>query len=801
MEDNRDALPSQIRVRQFIAARVCEIATLTTHIASAQDPRSQMGFSFQHVPKHMRRRAVSHNPKRLPTRLMDDHMRQVNKGTGSLVKNKKKSRFHRSRPETNVLEYNYRQLRTPNKPKWLESHVWHAKRFFMIPLWGMMLPRAPTTKAFKSLYVAAKRNAIMQDLSYLRCLVLTGGSKGHVLAGISKLITADYNISGVTSGELSSGREIVGVVTSSEVEPQKRYLGSIRYQLITPDLPEGKFKLILWHHPTLQSELIDELCSAYELKNDDAQVIGMEHDLNHDEKKFLWKLANAHCWSNEETGITMKDMSEFYNRIRLSGPKSVPILKEIFKIGNLPNAQLQSKSDQERIWNSLETIASMPNNSAIVLDVVDPRLQLPKVRKAVQAPDTMGEGRPVPPTSSMGSDSLWSEEALRNMLRMKIPDKEVSEKRRENLIPGTSIAEGMTPNVVSLGLVFRTDQAAGTTGVDIIVPVGWMMPVWIALSFCAVRPYGLEFNEYLTFETESFKGFTSSTYFPPDITHFPVSNASHHDEKKKKYFMYSPSKRENLIKLGCAFPFSVDWQRFLKFSFKLNEADVDVRVIRETQDLQKLAEYLLSKQKGKNISDLDVDDTQLVPVRLDLLNGCVSEGGCICLPTEKDLEIRRNANWKPTDHIHQEVLVDVNETKRQDLRNAHQKKLACLGKKRKKARRASRVVDESEKESFDSRINELDSKAEVEAYNTQMANLWIDDDVEKVLAKQTREVIGFVTYSHYSYRSGQFAAFGYITLRQLKKLTFLKQHMLVLVRDWSSALEYRWAKMSACIPM
>jgi len=310
----------------------------------------------------------------------------------------------------------------------------------MIPIWGMMVARAPTAKAFKSLYIASNQSAIMQDLSYLRCLMLIGDSRADILSGISKLVTEDYNVSGISNGELSSGREIVGVATSTDTG---NYLGSIRYQLVTPKSQDEKFKLIIWYHPVMENELILELSSAYDLEQQDencTNVEGMEHDLNHDEKKFLWKLVSCREWANDQTGVVMKDMSEYYNRIRLTGPKSLAILKQIFQIGSHPSSRPEHRLCQEQFWNNLESITSMPDNMMIVLDVVDPRLQRPQVRKAVKVADkgkTDSRDLLSPPTSSMGSDSLWSEGTVRQQLREKMPDKQVSEKRSQNLIPGT----------------------------------------------------------------------------------------------------------------------------------------------------------------------------------------------------------------------------------------------------------------------------------------------------------------------------------------------------------------------------
>jgi hypothetical protein len=73
----------------------------------------------------MRRRAVSHNLKRLPKRLQSVHRSQVEKSGGPVKKPKRPSRKYR-RSKSNLLEgYNRRQ----RKFKSLETHIWHSKRW------------------------------------------------------------------------------------------------------------------------------------------------------------------------------------------------------------------------------------------------------------------------------------------------------------------------------------------------------------------------------------------------------------------------------------------------------------------------------------------------------------------------------------------------------------------------------------------------------------------------------------------------------------------------------------------------
>ena len=115
----------------------------------------------------MRRRAVSHNPKRLPRfghffssfvnlhvvllsrRLRGAHISQRAKsGTEGEKGLRRPSRRFRRRPSNLLAEYNRRQ----RSVTWLETHIWHAKRFHMTRAWGHALPVTPTDKCWRQTF-------------------------------------------------------------------------------------------------------------------------------------------------------------------------------------------------------------------------------------------------------------------------------------------------------------------------------------------------------------------------------------------------------------------------------------------------------------------------------------------------------------------------------------------------------------------------------------------------------------------------------------------------------------------------
>lgn len=78
--------------------------------------------------------------------------------SGLPTKGKRPSRKYRRKPSNLLMEYNRRQLTT----MWLETHIWHAKRFHMTELWGYKLPNYPNDKSFRACYRATAKHCLIQ---------------------------------------------------------------------------------------------------------------------------------------------------------------------------------------------------------------------------------------------------------------------------------------------------------------------------------------------------------------------------------------------------------------------------------------------------------------------------------------------------------------------------------------------------------------------------------------------------------------------------------------------------------------
>ncbi|VDK18718.1 unnamed protein product [Anisakis simplex] len=118
--------------------------------------------ALQRLPRHMRRRAMSYNIKRFPR-----NQRRFAASAVKASKHRKKapSRFWRRRPRNLLLNY----IRRQRKHIWLETHVWHAKRFYMCDKWGYRLALRSYQRAYRATYRDAMRHCTIRDTSFIRC--------------------------------------------------------------------------------------------------------------------------------------------------------------------------------------------------------------------------------------------------------------------------------------------------------------------------------------------------------------------------------------------------------------------------------------------------------------------------------------------------------------------------------------------------------------------------------------------------------------------------------------------------------
>ncbi|XP_029927547.1 ribonucleases P/MRP protein subunit POP1 isoform X2 [Myripristis murdjan] len=430
-------MPKYITGIAFARARAAEVSAML----KAVNKTTGSCHVFGALPKHMRRRAMSHNTKRLPCRLRDvaNRMREKSLKAGQKKKKeqaKNKSRKARRRHGNLLLEFNRRQ----RKNMWLETHIWHAKRFHMLKKWGYCLGDRPTYKCYRPCYRAMSSHCLLQDLSYYCCIELQG-EEDKLLASLSQLTSKDAGSTFAAALSLSGRRQGSAVVYRAGQYPSQP-LGPVTF-LWRPRTPGSAHRqLWIWAHPTLKQDLLPELqsvCQCCEAVIPPvAPVITPagfvaptpEPELNPEKtpeakqtpgtkrkrsckdavgppaKKIVGDGTRSPTtpvtWKSSSTGIVINDLTLEIVRYRLIGPQSHSVLTETLEAAT--DCHAISKSQPSSLWwpehckdeskmalhrqqadvfHTLKGIYStgeVLSGTVLGLTVDDPRLTLPKTK-------------------------------------------------------------------------------------------------------------------------------------------------------------------------------------------------------------------------------------------------------------------------------------------------------------------------------------------------------------------------------------------------------------------------------------
>lgn len=155
-------MPSFINIDQFAEARSHELSHFTKNMKTKLSSK----LAHQMLPKHMRRRAMAHNHYQIPVRIRLQALKDLSGSEKPGELKRSKCRRHRRKLRYLLHLYEIRQRRH----RWMETHVWHAKRFKMINMhWngGCRVPLNCNDKSTRCIYkLCQKESACIADLSY-----------------------------------------------------------------------------------------------------------------------------------------------------------------------------------------------------------------------------------------------------------------------------------------------------------------------------------------------------------------------------------------------------------------------------------------------------------------------------------------------------------------------------------------------------------------------------------------------------------------------------------------------------------
>ncbi|XP_066235296.1 ribonucleases P/MRP protein subunit POP1 isoform X1 [Saccopteryx leptura] len=616
-------LPKYITASTFAQARAAEISAMLKAVTQ----KSSNSLVFQTLPRHMRRRAMSHNVKRLPRRLQEVAQKEAEKAEHQ-KKEHSKNKCHKARRcHTNrILEFNRRQ----KKNIWLETHIWHAKRFHMVKKWGYCLGERPTVKSHRACYRAMTNRCLLQDLSYYCCLELKGKEE-EILKALSPMCSIDtgltfaavHCLSGKRQGSImlyranTYPREMLGPVTF--IWKSERSLGDT----------SGSRQLWIWLHPTLKQDILEEIkavCQCVEPAKSTLCIpdppltpsqeksqtklpeekIGKKRKRKDDGenakpiKKFIGDgtrdAQRPSSWISSATGITISDLTMEINRFRLIGPLSHSILTEALKAASVHTEEVDAEKTPHHWWSEackspdsvslhhrqnaifellggITSPAEVPAGTILGLTVGDPRINLPQKRSSVLPnPEKCQDNEKVRQLLLEGvpvecaHSFIWNQAICKSVTENKISDQDLNRKRSELLVPGSQLVLGPRESKIPLLLI---QQPGKVTGDD---RRGWgsgwdvLLPKGWAMAFWIPFIYrGARVGGLK--EAIVHSQYKRSPYIPGDFPDCPAGILCAEEQAKmllEKYKRRPPAKRPNYVKLGSLAPFRYPWEQLTR---------------------------------------------------------------------------------------------------------------------------------------------------------------------------------------------------------------------------------------------
>ncbi|GAA5844126.1 hypothetical protein JCM11251_001826 [Rhodosporidiobolus azoricus] len=555
-------LPPTIEVEKFAQARAFEISAMHRAMKAAKEAGTQR--AFQSLPRHLRRRAASHNIRRLPLRLRQRALAEVPKDA---AKPKRVSRKmlgkHRLRKKPGMKAQMF--LHRQQKNIWLETHVWHAKRMHMTEMWGHRLAEKPTAKAFRSSYRASQHGAVVHDASYYQYFELEGP-----FCDLVKVLEAvcDPAAPLPSSKRFSTGaREYTTDVYDATAKYPHGLLGPVTFiweplhstssscafgsaaSTSTAQSPSSSRKLLIRAHPALASSAAQSFSSA------------------------LLSLSIIHS-------VSLKKHDRAFLTFEITGKRATEVVKKCMKV--VKGTDHVTKSAW-RALNVQEGPAGVPQGMVFGLEVYDPRLSFPPT---LDPSDTDLSSTPseslLPKPQVAHVPKFWSSEARARIARPSFKKQELDARRSQNLLPGTRLDPLAQDDRIPILLAQRTLSSSPSTtssptssaapsrhdashdsslyGWTLTVPSGWGMPFFSSLAFSTPRVGGLRERSQQHYES-------GAALFPQDYVGSPAFDeweTRRQDGEKGYWQRRPPAKRPSYHKLGTQWPWRVEMNSVLK---------------------------------------------------------------------------------------------------------------------------------------------------------------------------------------------------------------------------------------------
>ncbi|KID72514.1 Ribonucleases P/MRP protein subunit POP1 [Metarhizium brunneum] len=504
----------------FVAAREFEIRSLEQSMATSQAVSSTR--AFQQVPRGLRRRTASHNPKRVPRRLRARARREMEDDNTPLVESRKRKpkttrariraesakrqgvlaarkrkrllkkeksaqsegkslateaeRLARRQPKPKIRR---NQLNSPPTPParfrkrqinktWLPTHKWHAKRAHMTdpknPLWRFAIPLTPTEKIYRPTHRAqGERGTMVWDMSYMSTIGVYGSPDGieKTLKSVGVMQESCWNDKGT--------KWRMGL---------KAWSGCISRP---------------------QDGLNRVMCPATIIWN--PEPVAAENAANGSQAKrqlyirvnpaaFLEVFAELVRLSKMKgSGVFVEDLRFEIGSIELTGPASTEALLSTMTPYSTEERPKNKHASLFRSLKGLTNPASLPANSVLGFSIQDPRLRHPP-RKMEFSDDSEAECKLLEILADWpAEEQLEPYKLFDRTSRFQatcLPSQKTINRRRGAISPGSFLKPGqIDPPIPVILLASRSPTSTQAQGTWVVLmPWKCVLPLWYSMVHC-----------------------------------------------------------------------------------------------------------------------------------------------------------------------------------------------------------------------------------------------------------------------------------------------------------------------------
>ncbi|RUS21833.1 NUC188 domain-containing protein [Endogone sp. FLAS-F59071] len=732
-------VPRTVDVVNFAEARAFEINAMHSAIKTASFALNQL--SFQSLPRGLRRRAASHNVKRLPVRLREQAKKEVH----------------------TLMSSNVSQAEHPNE------------------------------KSIRASYRASSHLSIIHDASYMGCVEL--GGPEEALVRMLNMVT-DPTMPSIGSARYTKGNRQCQTFLYEYLTYPVKLVCPITAFWRPHDREvdhENKRVIWIWVHPSAFKEALAILRQA-------VAKVGMVDELSVQDRRG--QLLTFELTGPRSTALlqaVFDSVSEWDQQQQTTLRPNIEAHKVALETkaeirgvdGSGASALIVITTARDCAWTDClrptTAVRTFPNIYNIgpcpvtTFDIFPPRTNtVPQAaqrklsRVLAQWPE------------NVANCDIWDEHNL-------VPGTKLVPTPADTLVPLLLIQRG-TANSPTTSPTRSSSSSEYLGGWTLILPASWGMAFWKSFIFAGARVGGLRERYYMHFES----GVSCFPYDFPGTKGYQLWKEKKKVEEEREWAKKPPAKRVNFKKLGVKNPFDANFERLIEYEARIekdqrmvegkmkakaeavtgdkmevdlaNDGTSNMDVVFDNEPTRphprywlmqspKLVSALFNSAASFSLEDASKAVTAEVKkyykARKTLVTAHSNDVDITKALVRVRVSLLRRGVPGPNSMIY---LVQEQEAYRKVLEVMSKSQVAKEGKKRK--RRAKNGEEEDEWNLFDS------DNESAEAQN--------DGKSKKATYPPESDIVGYVTTGHFSFTQGQGFGLGACSVVGMRKMKALE---------------------------